>query len=93
MSEQTQEVEPTLALPWEPEKTTEKLGDDGIKFDHLGPMIINIDGTVSRIANWDKMTERERQVSSFTTSFLTLKVAWRRIAARNKERREQLETQ
>lgn len=50
----------------------------GIKLDHLGPIIVNTDGTLTRIANWGALTEQERQV------------ALRRIAKRNRARREQL---
>ncbi|KAI0078816.1 hypothetical protein K474DRAFT_1659998 [Panus rudis PR-1116 ss-1] len=32
-----------------------------IKFDELGPMVVNSDGTLSRIANWQNMTELERE--------------------------------
>ncbi|KAF2258336.1 hypothetical protein CC78DRAFT_479039 [Lojkania enalia] len=32
-----------------------------VKLDHLGPMVVNRDGTLSRIANWEHMTEIERQ--------------------------------
>jgi len=49
-----------------------------LTFDSLGPIIINSDGTLSRIANFDKMTNREQE--------MTLK----RIRARNKERQEKL---
>jgi hypothetical protein len=49
-----------------------------LKLDALGPIIVNSDGTTSRIVNWANLTERERQV------------ALRRIAARNKERAAQL---
>jgi len=31
------------------------------KLDHLGPMVVNQDGTISRIANWDQMSEIERK--------------------------------
>ena len=34
---------------------------EGVKLDHLGPMVVNKDGTLSRIANWDKMADIERQ--------------------------------
>lgn len=33
----------------------------GVKLDHLGPLVVNKDGSLSRIANWDKMAEIERQ--------------------------------
>lgn len=29
--------------------------------DHLGPMVVNVDGTLSRIGNWEQMTEIERK--------------------------------
>ncbi|KAJ4400261.1 hypothetical protein N0V91_008826 [Didymella pomorum] len=33
----------------------------GVKLDHLGPLVVNKDGSLSRIANWDKMAEIEKQ--------------------------------
>lgn len=36
-------------------------GSTSVKLDHLGPMVVNVDGTLSRIANWDKMVESERE--------------------------------
>ncbi|XRB03778.1 hypothetical protein NFJ02_18g31330 [Pycnococcus provasolii] len=49
--------------------------DGGIlKLDHLGPVIVGTDGTLSRIANWNELSEREQAV------------ALRRIAKRNRER-------
>lgn len=43
--------------------TTTTLEVDGkaVVLDHLGPMVIGRDGTVSRISNWQEMSERERQ--------------------------------
>ncbi|KAF2439337.1 hypothetical protein P171DRAFT_338229, partial [Karstenula rhodostoma CBS 690.94] len=32
-----------------------------VKLDHLGPMVVNRDGTLSRIGNWEQMTEMERR--------------------------------
>ncbi|KAF9694170.1 hypothetical protein EKO04_007938 [Ascochyta lentis] len=32
----------------------------GVKLDHLGPLVVNKDGSLSRIANWAGMTEVER---------------------------------
>ncbi|KAK8237047.1 hypothetical protein HDK77DRAFT_363617, partial [Phyllosticta capitalensis] len=32
-----------------------------VKLDALGPMVVNKDGTLSRIANWQKMTEIEKK--------------------------------
>lgn len=50
-----------------------------MKLDHLGPIIINTDGTTRRIDNWDTLSEREKETT------------WRRIKKRNAERREMLE--
>ncbi|KAI2467457.1 hypothetical protein F4781DRAFT_308720 [Annulohypoxylon bovei var. microspora] len=42
--------------------TTQLLvGGEGVKLDHLGPLVVNEDGTMSRIANWNEMAEIERQ--------------------------------
>ncbi|KAF2995085.1 hypothetical protein E8E13_003106 [Curvularia kusanoi] len=51
-----------LPLP-EPssDATTLNVGGEGVKLDHLGPLVVNKDGTLSRIANWDKMAEIEKQ--------------------------------
>lgn len=49
-----------------------------MSFDHLGPIIINLDGSTRRIDNWAELTEKEQEVS------------WRRIAKRNEERRKAL---
>ena len=32
-----------------------------LALDHLGPMVVNRDGTLSRIANWAEMSEIERR--------------------------------
>lgn len=65
------ESDPTKDIP------TIKLGET-IKFEEMGPVIINLDGSTRRIDNWDEMTEKEREV------------AWRRISKRNEERRKML---
>jgi len=57
-----------------------QLGDT-VQMDDMGPIIINADGSMRRIANWDKMTESEQAV------------AWRRISKRNEERRKILKDQ
>eukprot|EP00584_Thalassiosira_punctigera_P010416 CAMPEP_0172528226 /NCGR_PEP_ID=MMETSP1067-20121228/2681_1 /TAXON_ID=265564 ORGANISM="Thalassiosira punctigera, Strain Tpunct2005C2" /NCGR_SAMPLE_ID=MMETSP1067 /ASSEMBLY_ACC=CAM_ASM_000444 /LENGTH=165 /DNA_ID=CAMNT_0013312105 /DNA_START=20 /DNA_END=517 /DNA_ORIENTATION=+ len=54
-----------------------KLGES-IRFEEMGPIIINADGTTRRIDNWDQMTKKEQEV------------AWRRISKRNEERRSVL---
>ncbi|KXJ86657.1 hypothetical protein Micbo1qcDRAFT_97482, partial [Microdochium bolleyi] len=40
--------------------TTLAVDGDGVKLDHLGPLVVNVDGTMSRISNWDKMAQIER---------------------------------
>lgn len=52
-----------------------------MKLDHFGPMIINPDGTVRRIANWDTLTKQEKDSS------------WRLITARNRKRLQELQRQ
>lgn len=47
---------------------------EAVKLDHLGPVVVNSDGTLSRIANWSEMTEKEQQLTK------------RRVAKRNVER-------
>jgi hypothetical protein len=49
-----------------------------ISMDELGPIIINPDGTMRRIANWNELTKGEQE-STF-----------RQISARNKKRIEAL---
>jgi hypothetical protein len=49
-------------------------GDTSVKLDHLGPMVVNADGTLARISNWAGMTEMEQKA--------TLRV----IGKRNQER-------
>jgi predicted Fe-S protein YdhL (DUF1289 family) len=45
-----------------------------LSLDELGPIIVNADGSLRRIANWDSLTESEQQST------------YRQIAARNKKR-------
>ena len=49
--------------------------------DHLGPLIVNADGSLRRIANWAALSEGERVV------------ALRRVSQRNRERLAALEQQ
>ncbi|KAK0478729.1 hypothetical protein IW261DRAFT_1337004, partial [Armillaria novae-zelandiae] len=35
-----------------------------VKLDDLGPMVVNSDGTLSRVANWAYMTEKEKETTS-----------------------------
>ena len=54
-----------LALPAAPLDGTTQLdmsnGGTTVSLDHLGPMVVNVDGTMSRISNWDKMAEIEKK--------------------------------
>ncbi|EFQ33413.1 uncharacterized protein GLRG_08692 [Colletotrichum graminicola M1.001] len=74
-AEPAQQKQP-LALPPLPEPPSEgnSAGGNGIvtldmsggegastKLDHLGPLVVNQDGTMSRISNWGEMTEIERR--------------------------------
>ncbi|KAJ8595022.1 hypothetical protein M405DRAFT_783863 [Rhizopogon salebrosus TDB-379] len=45
-----------------------------VKLDNLGPLVVNSDGTLSRVANWENMTEQERERAT------------RVLAARNRTR-------
>jgi len=36
-------------------------GGSTVSLDHLGPMVVNVDGTLARIGNWEQMTEIERK--------------------------------
>jgi len=36
-------------------------GGTEVKLDHLGPMVVNVDGTLSQIGNWQQMTDVEKQ--------------------------------
>lgn len=51
-----------LPLP-EPSSDATQLNvnGDGVKLDHLGPLVVNKDGSLSRISNWDNMAEIEKQ--------------------------------
>lgn len=80
LMESEEENEEVLQLPEaanDPSIPSIKLGES-IKFEDIGPVIINADGSTRQIANWDKMSEAEQQV------------AWRRISKRNEERRKVL---
>lgn len=44
-----------------------------LQMDHLGPMVIGADGSISRISNWDKLTQREQEVGG---GLRTLRARW-----------------
>ena len=77
-STSTSKPEKILALPSVNDSPTTELdvssGQGTAKLDHLGPMVVNTDGTLSRITNWEAMTEMEQKN--------TLRI----ISKRNKDR-------
>jgi len=89
MEQSNSTSEEVLALPapqpkGEASTAEEKVltvGGEAIRFDNLGPMVLNTDGSLSRITNWHELSEVEQQN--------TLRV----IAKRNKQRREALTQQ
>ncbi|KAG0649434.1 hypothetical protein D0Z07_4541 [Hyphodiscus hymeniophilus] len=54
-----------LALPEAPHDSNTELdmsnGDTSVRLDHLGPMVVNEDGTLSRISNWGNMADIEKE--------------------------------
>ncbi|KAF2875903.1 hypothetical protein BDV95DRAFT_457914, partial [Massariosphaeria phaeospora] len=34
---------------------------ESVKLDHLGPLVVNRDGSLSHIGNWEQMSEIERK--------------------------------
>lgn len=41
--------------------TTLEVDGKTVRLDHLGPLVIHKDGTMSRISNWGEMAEIERE--------------------------------
>ncbi|RAH61824.1 hypothetical protein BO85DRAFT_445224 [Aspergillus piperis CBS 112811] len=58
-----EENKPILALPDAESATKLDVSGDGsaVALDHLGPVVVNQDGTLSRISNWEAMTEIEKK--------------------------------
>ncbi|KAL1708873.1 hypothetical protein EV121DRAFT_287125 [Schizophyllum commune] len=57
-------AEPLLLEDKAANENVTRLDVDGNKvplLDELGPMVVNSDGTLSRIANWTEMTEAEKK--------------------------------
>ncbi|KZS95455.1 hypothetical protein SISNIDRAFT_483688 [Sistotremastrum niveocremeum HHB9708] len=52
-----------------------------LKLDELGPMVVNSDGTLSRIANWREMSEIEKDRT------LRVLVARNRVRLANEEKK------
>eukprot|EP00455_Lapot_gusevi_P052187 TRINITY_DN7923_c0_g1_i3.p1 TRINITY_DN7923_c0_g1~~TRINITY_DN7923_c0_g1_i3.p1 ORF type:complete len:116 (+),score=17.44 TRINITY_DN7923_c0_g1_i3:138-485(+) len=71
-----------LGLEHKPNSDAQQMDlGNSMKFDHLGPIIVNADGTMSRIANWDTLSPQEQ-----ATTF-------RLISARNAQRLKALREQ
>ena len=71
---------PSLPAPRDDAPTTLDVSTgQSVALDHLGPIVVNRDGSISRISNWDKMTEAEQESTK------------RRIAKRNVERLKELD--
>jgi hypothetical protein len=49
------------AIEYHSQSTTIEHRQQTVELDQLGPIIINTDGTMQRITNWDKMTEQEKR--------------------------------
>lgn len=58
-----------------------EVGGEGLKLDHLGPLVVHQDGTMSRIGNWGEMSEFEREN--------TLRIIGKRNQQRLKKLREE----
>ncbi|SAM08697.1 hypothetical protein [Absidia glauca] len=76
------DTKPMLALPACAEETVEQIGvDDTYKLKELGPVVVNADGTLSRINNWKDMADIEKTNVN------------RILLKRNRQRLEQLKAQ
>ncbi|WFD36221.1 hypothetical protein MCUN1_003099 [Malassezia cuniculi] len=64
-----------------PTHTLDVNSDSGVRLDELGPIVVNSDGTLSRVPNWHDMApiEQERTI--------------RLLSKRNKQRMESLRGQ
>ncbi|KAL1734544.1 hypothetical protein EV714DRAFT_202177 [Schizophyllum commune] len=63
-ADSTKPAEPLLLEDKAANENVTRLDVDGNKvplLDELGPMVVNSDGTLSRIANWTEMTEAEKK--------------------------------
>lgn len=72
-----------LPAPGEGTPVTLDVSGEGstVKLAELGPLVVNVDGTVARITNWKEMTEAERETTV------------RMVGRRNKQRLEALKKQ
>ncbi|KAI0156573.1 hypothetical protein GGR57DRAFT_463860 [Xylariaceae sp. FL1272] len=77
-----------LALPESSSNgdTTELAVGSSVRFDGLGPVVVNVDGSLSRIANWDKMSAIEKDN---TYRIIGKRNAARRAALLSRQEEEQ----
>ncbi|KAF2668486.1 hypothetical protein BT63DRAFT_278408 [Microthyrium microscopicum] len=61
-SQQAADIKLSLPAPGEGPQSIDVSGDGStVSLDHLGPVVVNQDGTLSRISNWDAMSEIEKK--------------------------------
>ncbi|KAG1740166.1 uncharacterized protein EDB91DRAFT_361075 [Suillus paluster] len=61
--QQTPSATPLLIAPPADDRNAKQVtlgSSETVKLEALGPMVVNGDGTLSRIANWETMTEKEK---------------------------------
>ena len=74
------------ALRREPELRTVEMGGQTLTLDELGPIVIQEDGRLGRLSNWQEMTEGEQQM---TLKFVAKRNAQRRGALLQRQQQEQ----
>ncbi|EIM22714.1 hypothetical protein WALSEDRAFT_63343 [Wallemia mellicola CBS 633.66] len=79
MSEENERL--ALPAPDTSEHPTLEVNGGSVSLDHLGPMVVNSDGTLSRINNWEGLSQIEKDK--------TLRL----IVKRNRQRLESLKQQ
>ncbi|KAI9313929.1 hypothetical protein BX666DRAFT_1974859 [Dichotomocladium elegans] len=78
--------QPLLALPSTAEATVQQVDvNDTFKLKELGPVVVNVDGTISRINNWHEMSDIEKD----NVNRILLIRNRQRLAKLKKEREEQ----
>ncbi|RKP05753.1 hypothetical protein THASP1DRAFT_19390 [Thamnocephalis sphaerospora] len=70
-----------LALPENASSSEVDAAGDVVRLDSLGPVVVNEDGTISRINNWHEMADVEKRILE------------RVLLKRNRERLERLRAQ
>ncbi|KAI8996234.1 hypothetical protein BD414DRAFT_477191 [Trametes punicea] len=83
--EEIKTTAPLALPPPPPDDEAEKItinGNQTFKFDKLGPVVVNSDGTISRIANWENMAPIEKERT------LRLLVARNQLRLANQEKQQ-----